>query len=171
MRRNTFVISTACILALLVGAAVVGQVKRKSAAEARQRQAEATAKSAAKEAAEQARLVEAAEKERLAAAEAARAEAKRQEAEAIRTFAAQDQAAMESMKRQVSGLLKDPGSAQFTNVRLARGGTVLCGQVNSKNSYGGYGGAKEFVVINGEAFLREGSMELAYAVARANSGC
>jgi hypothetical protein len=43
--------------------------------------------------------------------------------------------------------LKDPSSAEFRNVRFndADGTPVVCGEVNSKNSYGGYGGFQRFV--------------------------
>lgn len=41
--------------------------------------------------------------------------------------------------------LKDPSSAQFRNEQLARTG-VLCGEVNAKNSMGGYVGFKRYIV-------------------------
>jgi hypothetical protein len=45
---------------------------------------------------------------------------------------------------------KDPQSAQFTSMLYVENGVMdssyLCGMVNSKNSYGGYVGAKYFVV-------------------------
>ncbi len=43
--------------------------------------------------------------------------------------------------------LKDPYSAQFKNVRFSNGSGgvwVVCGEVNSKNSYGGYAGYTKF---------------------------
>lgn len=46
-------------------------------------------------------------------------------------------------KEAVSNSLKDPGSAQFRNVRIGRG-SVVCGDVNGKNSYGGYVGFRPF---------------------------
>lgn len=39
--------------------------------------------------------------------------------------------------------LKDPGSAMFRNV--AMGKLAVCGEVNSKNSFGGFGGYQRFV--------------------------
>jgi hypothetical protein len=39
--------------------------------------------------------------------------------------------------------LKDPGSAQFRNV--VDRGELVCGEVNAKNSFGGYGGYKPFL--------------------------
>ncbi len=43
--------------------------------------------------------------------------------------------------------LKDPMSAQFTNLREVPLGEdmILCGEVNAKNSYGGYGGFRSFM--------------------------
>lgn len=47
----------------------------------------------------------------------------------------------------VRNALKDPGSAQFRRVRLQKykNGYVVCGEVNGKNSYGGYVGFRPFV--------------------------
>lgn len=44
--------------------------------------------------------------------------------------------------------LKDPSSAQFRDVREARGGAV-CGEMNGKNAFGAYTGFKRFVVRAG----------------------
>ena len=44
--------------------------------------------------------------------------------------------------------LKDPKSVQFRNVYFHRGASgtpVTCGEVNSKNSFGGYSGYQRFV--------------------------
>ena len=43
--------------------------------------------------------------------------------------------------------LKDPSSAQFQNLQIKpySKGKVICGEVNGKNSYGGYVGFKKFV--------------------------
>lgn len=41
-------------------------------------------------------------------------------------------------------LLKDPSSAQTRNERITRVG-VLCGEVNAKNSMGGYVGFKKYI--------------------------
>lgn len=44
--------------------------------------------------------------------------------------------------------LKDPDSAQFQNVRFHQGKDgvpMTCGEVNSKNSFGGYSGFQKFV--------------------------
>lgn len=47
----------------------------------------------------------------------------------------------------VESKLKDPGSAEFRNVRFSdRGGVPMsCGEVNSKNSFGGYIGFQKYV--------------------------
>lgn len=54
---------------------------------------------------------------------------------------------IEAAKQTLANTLKDPLSAQFRNVRLVdyAGGKVVCGEVNAKNSYGGYVGFKRFV--------------------------
>lgn len=50
----------------------------------------------------------------------------------------------------VRAQLKDPNSAEFSQLKhheLSDGsGRLLCGMVNSKNSYGGYVGARPFTV-------------------------
>ena len=48
--------------------------------------------------------------------------------------------------------LRDPGSAQFRNVRSASGGTT-CGEVNGKNAFGAYAGFRRFYTIGRTAFL------------------
>lgn len=56
-------------------------------------------------------------------------------------------AAIENAKKAIADSLKDPSSAQFRNVRIVKygDGSVVCGEVNGKNSYGGYVGFKTFV--------------------------
>lgn len=53
------------------------------------------------------------------------------------------------------GLLKDPDSAKFRDVMIKdyREGKVICGEVNGKNSYGGYVGFSKFVASPYEATL------------------
>ena len=55
--------------------------------------------------------------------------------------------ASEAATDQVRQKLKDPDSARFQNVRLVpyASGKVVCGEVNAKNSYGGYVGYTPFV--------------------------
>jgi len=50
----------------------------------------------------------------------------------------------EDLKRIVIDSLKDPNSAEFKDLRHLEG-KALCGQINAKNSYGGYVGFKAFV--------------------------
>lgn len=54
---------------------------------------------------------------------------------------------IEAAEDAVRRVLKDPDSAKFQEmvVRDHRGGKVVCGNVNSKNSYGGYVGFTPFV--------------------------
>lgn len=49
-------------------------------------------------------------------------------------------------EKAVAYSLKDPESAKFRNVRVSpyMGGYVVCGEVNAKNSYGGYTGFTRF---------------------------
>jgi hypothetical protein len=50
-------------------------------------------------------------------------------------------------KDQVKERLKDPDSAQFRDVFVSNTGglPVVCGEVNAKNSFGGYGGFQRFI--------------------------
>lgn len=54
---------------------------------------------------------------------------------------------IELHKGRIKALLKDPGSAEFQNTFVSRklGGPVVCGEVNAKNSFGGYTGFQRFV--------------------------
>lgn len=56
-------------------------------------------------------------------------------------------AVMAATKEVAKEGLKDPSSAQFRNVRIVSWGSekVVCGEINAKNSYGGYVGFKRFV--------------------------
>ncbi|MGN6123959.1 MAG: hypothetical protein ACTHOJ_13490 [Sphingomonas oligoaromativorans] len=56
-------------------------------------------------------------------------------------------------KMNLEAALKDPESAKYRNLfvsRLSGGGMALCGEVNSKNGFGGYTGFKGFVVLPGD---------------------
>jgi hypothetical protein len=49
----------------------------------------------------------------------------------------------------VRAAMKDPGAAQFRGVALyadGEGAHVVCGEVNGRNSFGGFNGFEEFVV-------------------------
>lgn len=55
----------------------------------------------------------------------------------------------------VMAKLRDPGSAQFRNVRAVTtilGSKKVCGEVNAKNGYGGYTGFSRFVFLGLVAF-------------------
>ncbi|MDH5731075.1 MAG: hypothetical protein OEZ58_18995 [Gammaproteobacteria bacterium] len=55
---------------------------------------------------------------------------------------------MDRGKDAAKSKLKDPSSAKFRNVYYHKGTEgvpVTCGEVNSKNSFGGYGGYQRFV--------------------------
>ena len=55
---------------------------------------------------------------------------------------------MDRGKQAAKAKLKDPSSAKFRNVYFHRGADnipMTCGEVNSKNSFGGYGGYQKFV--------------------------
>lgn len=56
----------------------------------------------------------------------------------------------------VRARLKDPDSAEFRNVGYYSGGPgmAVCGEVNAKNSFGGYSGFERFVALGEDtAFL------------------
>ena len=62
------------------------------------------------------------------------------------------------LKAKVIRQLKDPDSAQFRNLRVSAGGVARCGEVNAKNSYGGYTGFRAFVADqDGVAWQGDGS--------------
>ncbi|HBZ07628.1 MULTISPECIES: hypothetical protein [Massilia] len=54
----------------------------------------------------------------------------------------------------VASVFKDPDSTMFRNEKMPSP-TVLCGEVNSKNGYGAYGGYKRFMATNQHAVYLE----------------
>lgn len=61
-------------------------------------------------------------------------------------------------ERAVRGQLKEPGSAQFRDVRVnytEEFGVVACGRVNAKNEFGGYQGFRRFVFGDGRVILEK----------------
>lgn len=55
---------------------------------------------------------------------------------------------MDKGKAAAKAKLKDPNSAEFRNVYFHRGSDgipMTCGEVNSRNSFGGYSGYQKFV--------------------------
>jgi Domain of unknown function (DUF4124) len=67
----------------------------------------------------------------------------------------------EELKPRIVYNLKDPSSAIFRHVRAVRveyageKKTCYCGQINAKNSYGGYGGYEPFFVDNEKVEIGE----------------
>jgi hypothetical protein len=55
------------------------------------------------------------------------------------------------MRLQLTNRLKDPNSALFRNETHARG--WLCGEFNSKNGYGAYGGFSRFITGSGGTYI------------------
>lgn len=53
----------------------------------------------------------------------------------------------EKARELVRARLKDPDAAKFQKLephKLDNGATIICGEVNSKNAYGGYAGFEKF---------------------------
>lgn len=68
------------------------------------------------------------------------------------SFASEVSAAQSAIKNQ----MKDPDSTNFKSVREitnSQGGRFVCGEVNSKNSYGGYVGFKTFAYQGGRTVI------------------
>lgn len=59
--------------------------------------------------------------------------------------------AVSHCKQSVAADLKDPGSAQFSNIDTSQYPNTITGEVNGKNSYGGYVGSSPFTcdIVNG----------------------
>ena len=66
-------------------------------------------------------------------------------------------AEIEKAKQGVRAQMKDPASVQFRNVRgYNKGGmALLCGEVNAKNSFGGYTGFDHFTYLAGHMFVNK----------------
>jgi len=70
--------------------------------------------------------------------------------------ATNDRAVIEAAKKAISVQLKDPYSAKFEGIyvkSMEDGSPIVCGTVNAKNSYGAYGGMKEFYYAGGRASI------------------
>lgn len=84
---------------------------------------------------------------------------KRQQEKAIREEQMRQDLWIAQSQQAIKRKLKDPGSAQFRNVRFSRAGgsPVACGEVSSQNSYGGMSGFQRFVAAgeSGPAVLQE----------------
>lgn len=60
---------------------------------------------------------------------------------------ANDSLKIKNVTESIKARMKDPDSTQFRNLRVVTnllGNKAVCGEVNSKNSYGGYNGFKPF---------------------------
>ena len=66
----------------------------------------------------------------------------------------QEDAITASFQAQTAQHLKDPAAAQFAKVRMNTAKTALCGQVNAKNSYGGYVGFRDFITTEKGSFIK-----------------
>jgi hypothetical protein len=70
--------------------------------------------------------------------------------------------------------LKDPDSAQFRNVVKYTNHygqqveTVVCGEVNSKNTYGGYAGFTDFLVTPGGMVMLQVSGDTVFSAFRSD---
>lgn len=75
---------------------------------------------------------------------------------------AEQEAAIKTAVVTIKGELKDPDSARFRNFRVYKiselGTPRVCGEVNAKNSYGGYNGFTPFVAF-GDSAVVAGSIE------------
>jgi len=63
---------------------------------------------------------------------------------------------IEAARKPIISSLKDPLSAQFKDEWITSDKITVCGEVNAKNSLGGYVGFK-YYISNGDEFLIEGS--------------
>jgi hypothetical protein len=79
---------------------------------------------------------------------------------------------LEAAKKSLADTLKDPGSAQFRNVRFVEylEGVVVCGDVNGKNSYGGYVGFRDFVASSISSHMRDTDSRYPAITDAANAG-
>lgn len=77
-------------------------------------------------------------------------------AEKVAAEALEKETAVKNMRKLVIAVLKDPSSAQWQGEFLSSGNETLCGEVNAKNSMGGYVGFKKYIA-NANGFVIEGS--------------
>ncbi|TQL83105.1 hypothetical protein [Delftia sp. HK171] len=80
--------------------------------------------------------------------------------------------AIDAGKRSVIAVLKDGESARFRNVHLKPylQGAVVCGEVNAKNSYGGYVGFTRFAAGISGAMLEDTSSRRSDINSASNAG-
>jgi hypothetical protein len=91
------------------------------------------------------------ERQRIAAIEAEKAKIAEAAANEAKAKAERKAALVRRAKEKVTLRLKDPESARFADMHFAtfkkNGELSVCGQVNAKNSYGGYTGFEKFAYI------------------------
>lgn len=61
--------------------------------------------------------------------------------------AAQPSKEILAIRDAVKETLKDPDSAKFKTELVS--GNIVCGEVNAKNSYGGYSGGRKYMAVDG----------------------
>lgn len=61
-------------------------------------------------------------------------------------IAACGDARIENAKKIASEAMRDPSSVQFRNIAFAESSGAVCGEINSKNGFGGYLGFRRFAV-------------------------
>lgn len=67
-----------------------------------------------------------------------------------RKLAANNEARIAQAELAMKERLKDPESVQWRDVYVSRfAEAAVCGQVNARNSFGGYTGFKQFIVVSG----------------------
>lgn len=73
-------------------------------------------------------------------------------------------------KQLLAPRLRDPDSAKITALIAFRTGKrlILCGKVNAKNGYGGYGGPQAFVISDDGVLLGEGELTAERVLAECN---
>jgi hypothetical protein len=81
---------------------------------------------------------------------------------ALTAHADDKQALIDLTTQAVAQTLKDPAAAQFRNVSILDGGKtrIVCGEVNGKNSYGGYVGFRKFFIYENslEVLIKKGDL-------------
>lgn len=68
--------------------------------------------------------------------------------------------AAKEAKALIADTFKDPTTVQFRNLKITADGQVVCGEVNAKNSYGGYNGFKAFYAVWQSGVVRVDGGEL-----------
>lgn len=66
-------------------------------------------------------------------------------------------AKIKALQKHIVAVLKDPSSVQWQGEFLSSDQTTLCGEVNAKNSLGGYVGFKRYIA-NNHGYLIEGGV-------------